>query len=44
MQCQYLSRLLQLIYFANASELFFSRIPNNHIQVQIEKENLAVAC
>ena len=29
---------------SNASELFLSRIPKNHIQVQIEKENLAVAC
>ena len=26
------------------SELFFSRIPKNHNQVQKEKENLAVAC
>ena len=29
---------------SNASELFLSRIPKNHIQVQIEKEHLAVAC
>ena len=29
---------------SNASELFVSRIPKNHIQVQKEKENLAVAC
>ena len=29
---------------SNASELFLSRIPKNHIQVQREKENLAVAC
>ena len=28
----------------NASELFLSRIPKNHIQVLEEKENLAVAC
>ena len=28
---------------SNASELFSSRIPKNHIQVQKEKENLAVA-
>ena len=30
--------------FLNTNELFLSRIPKNHIQVQIEKENLAVAC
>ena len=30
--------------FLNTSELFLSRIPKNHIQVQREKENLAVAC
>ena len=29
---------------SNASELFLSRIPKNHIQGQKEKENLAVAC
>ena len=29
---------------SNASELFLSGIPKNHIQVQKEKENLAVAC
>ena len=29
---------------SNASELFLSRIPNNHVQGQKEKENLAVAC
>ena len=29
---------------SNASDLFFSGIPKNHIQVQKEKENLAVAC
>ena len=29
---------------SNASELFLSRIPKNHIQVQKEKENLVVAC
>ena len=29
---------------SNASELFSSRTPKNHIQVQKEKENLAVAC
>ena len=36
--------LLQLIYFLNTNELFWSRIPKNHNQVQKEKENLAVAC
>ena len=36
--------LLQLITFLNTNELFLSRIPKNHIQVQKEKENLAVAC
>ena len=30
--------------FSNASKLFLSRIPKNHIQVQKEKENLVVAC
>ena len=29
---------------SNARELFLSRIPENHIQVYKEKENLAVAC
>ena len=29
---------------SNASELFLSGIPKNHIQDQKEKENLAVAC
>ena len=29
---------------SNASEPFLNRIPKNHIQVQKEKENLAVAC
>ena len=29
---------------SNASELFLSRIPKNHIQVQKKKGNLAVAC
>ena len=29
---------------SNASKLFLSRIPKNHIQVQKEKENLVVAC
>ena len=29
---------------SNVSKLFLSRIPKNHIQVQIEKENLAVGC
>ena len=29
---------------SNASELFLSRIPRNNIQVQKEKENLAVPC
>ena len=29
---------------SNASEFFLSRTPKNHIQVQKEKENLAVAC
>ena len=29
---------------SNASELFLSRIPKNNIQVQKEKQNLAVAC
>ena len=29
--------------FSNASELFLSKIPKNHIQVQKEKENLPVA-
>ena len=29
---------------SNASELFLSRILKNHIQVQKEKENLAVPC
>ena len=29
---------------SNASERYLSRIPKNHIQVQKEKENLAVAC
>ena len=42
---QPLSQLLKLVYLmSNASELFLSRIPKNHIQVQKEKENLAVAC
>ena len=29
---------------SNAREFFLSRTPKNHIQVQKEKENLAVAC
>ena len=29
---------------SNASELFLSRTPKNHIQVQKEKENQAVGC
>ena len=29
---------------SNANDLFLSRIPKNHVQVQEEKENLAVAC
>ena len=29
---------------SNVSELLLSRIPKNRIQVQKEKENLAVAC
>ena len=29
---------------SDASELFLSQIPKNHIQVKKEKENLASAC
>ena len=29
---------------SNAKKLFLSRIPENHIEVQKEKENLVVAC
>ena len=42
---QSLSRLLHFIYFVKCKRtLFEPLIPKNHIQVQKEKENLAVAC
>ena len=41
---QSLYRLLQLIYFVKSKRTLLSRIPKNYIQVQKEKENLAVAC
>ena len=42
---QSLSRLLHFIYFVKCKRtLFEPPIPKNHIQVQKEKENLAVAC
>ena len=36
---QPLSQLLNSFTLSNASELFLSRIPKNHIQVQKEKES-----